>query len=351
MQSKPKTGKSSHDMMMANTIPMRFKAVPHESISIMPKLTQSQYEKESREAMLEWKQQQLTTELIRMGFHSLEIDSVFASLEDEMEMILDKIPESNDDEDGYEVQLLSLIEEKFFAKLVECIEKEAGGESIDSIDVDEEIDEMATMERDQEKEVLEAIYADSFKSLNNTSSHGSTEGNRYLLQVNPTTPLQPPARNDKCYLHVLTRRGYPLVQSPIVWFFNGGLPPSLLRRMNISLIMKSREQLGQASVYEMMEYLSEHLSSWQKEFIDEEVSAEKATAANDEKDAKTEEVSDEEMDYFTTTYTAEERKKLSRRQRQKLIAAEKLCARDEIILEKQRLKQQNDEERRQRIQL
>ena len=57
------------------------------------------------------------------------------------------------------------------------------------------------------------------------------------------------------------------------------------------------------------------------------------------------------MDYFTTTYTAEERKKLSRRQRQKLIAAEKLCARDEIILEKQRLKQQNDEERRQRIQL
>ncbi len=196
--------------------------------------------------------------------------------------------------------------------------------------------------------MLEAIYAESFQSLN---SDERIDENRYLLQVSPTTPLQPPAQNDKCYLHVLTRRGYPLVQTPIVWFFNGGLPPSLLRRMNTSLITKSREQLGQATVYELMEYLSEHLSLWQKEFIDEEASVEKAAAANDEAAAKTEEVSDDdEIDYFTTTFTAEERKKLSRRQRQKLIAAEKLYARDEIILEKQRLKQQKDEERRKRIQ-
>jgi hypothetical protein len=350
VQSKPissAAGASSHDRMMANTVPIKFKAVPHESISIMPKLTQTQYEKESREALLEWKRQQLITELIRSGFHSIEIDNVFVSLEDEMEMIMHRIPESNYDEDGNELQLLSLLEDKLFAKLVECVEVEAGGESTDStVDVDEEIDEMATMERDQEKEVLEAIYAENFRSLDNSSSSGNTEGNRYLLQVNPTTPLQPPAQNDKCYLHVLTRRGYPLVQSPLVWFFNGGLPPSLLRRMNISLINKAKEQLGQASVYEIMEYLSEHLSSWQKKFVDEEVSAEKATAAEEE------EVSDdEEIDYFTTTFTAEERKKLSRRQRQKLIAAEKLYSRDEIVLAKQRLKQQHDEERRQRIQL
>lgn len=349
VQSKPKSGAtSSHDRMMANTIPMKFKAVPHESISIMPKLTQSQYEKESREASLEWKRQQLTTELIRTGFHSLEIESVFASLEDEMEMMLDKIPESNYDDDGNELQLISQLDDKIFTKLVECIEMEAGSESIDSTGIDEEIDEMATMERDQEKEVLEAIYAESFQSLNIDER---IDENRYLLQVNPTTPLQPPAQNDKCYLHVLTRRGYPLVQTPIVWFFNGSLPPSLLRRMNTLLITKSREQLGQATVYELMEYLSEHLSLWQKEFIDEEASVEKAAAANDEAAAKTEEASDDdEIDYFTTTFTAEERKKLSRRQRQKLIAAEKLYARDEIILEKQRLKQQNDEERRKRIQ-
>ena len=351
VQPKPKSGASSHDRMMANTIPMKYKAVPHESISIMPKLTQSQYKKESREALLEWKRQQLTTELIRMGFHSLEIDSVFASLEDKMEKIFDKFPESNYDEGGNEVQLLSLLEDTLFAKLVECIEMEAGIESIDSTDVDEEIDEMATMERDQEKEVLEAIYAESFQSLNNSSFNDNIEGNRYLLQVNPTTPLQPPA-SDKCQFHVLTRRGYPLVQSPIVWFFNGGLPPSLLRRMNTSLIKKSRDQLGQASIYEMMEYLSENLSLWQKEFIDEEALAEKATATIHEKAAKAEATcDDEEIDYFTTTFTAEERKKLSRRQRQKLIAAEKLYARDEIILEKQRLKQQKDEERRHRIQL
>lgn len=345
VQSQPRSsaaGVSSRDRMMANTVPMKFKAVPHESISIMPKLTQSQYEKESRDALLEWKRQQLVTELIRTGFHSIEIDNVFASLEDKMEVILDKIPESNYDESGNELQLLSLLEDELFETLVEYVELEAGGESLD---VDEEIDEMATMERDQEKDVLEAIYAESFFSLNNSS-----EGNRYLLQVNPTTPLQSPAQNDKCYLHVLTRRGYPLVQSALVWFFNGGLPPSLLRRMNISLITKAKEQLGQASVYEMMEYLAENLSSWQKEFIDEEVSAEKATA-DDESAAKTEEISDgDEIDYFTTTFTAEERKKLSRRQRQKLIAAEKLYLRDDIVVEKQRLKQQNDEERRQRIQ-
>ena len=353
VQPKPKSGMSAHDRMMANTIPMKYKAVPHDSISIMPKLTQSQYEKESREALLEWKRQQLTAELIRMGFHSLEIDSVFASLEeDQMENILDNIPESNYDEGGNEVQLLSLLDDTLFAKLVECIEMEAGIEAtMDSTYIDEEIHEMATMERDQEKEVLEAIYAENFQSLNNSSSNNDKQENRYLLEVNPTTPLKPPA-SEMCYLHVLTRRGYPLVQSPIVWFVNGGLPPSLLRRMNTFLIKKSRDQLGQASVYEMMDYLSENLSLWQQEFIDEEASAEKATADFDEKAVNTEMTSDdEEIDYFTTTFTAEERKKLSRRQRQKLIAAEKLYARDEIILEKQRLKQQKDEERRQRIQL
>jgi len=355
VQSKPTSsaGASSHHRMMANTVPTKFKAVPHESISIMPKLTQSQYEKESREALFEWKRQQLITELIRIGLHAIEIDNVFASLGDEMEMILEGIPESNYDKDsGNEVQLLSLLENKVFAKLVECVEMEACDESTCSTDVDEEIDEMAKIERDQEKEVLEAIYAENFHIINSSSSFENTEGNRYLLQVNPTTPLQAPAHNDKCFLHVMTRRGYPLVQSPLVWFFNGGLPPSLLRRMNISLIIKAKEQIGQASVYEVMEYISENVSSWQKEFVDEEVSAEKATAVEDEKAAKNDEVGDdEEIDYFTTTFTAEERKKLSRRQRQKLIAAEKLYSRDEIVLVKQRLKQQHDEERRKIIQL
>lgn len=132
------------------------------------------------------------------------------------------------------------------------------------------------------------------------------------------------------------------------------MPPSLLRRINVSLINKARTQLGQAAVYELMEYLAEHLSSWQKEFIDEEVQAEKALdAANGDKAFITEEDSDDddEIDYFTTTFTAEERKKLSRRQRQKLRAAEKSYSRDVIVLEKQRLKQQKDDERRERIQL
>lgn len=347
----PGTSISNHDRMMANTVPMKFKALPHDSISVMPKFTKLQYEKEARETSLEWKRQYLMTELIRMGFKTKEIDTVFTSFQDEMEILLDGIPEESSSHDS---SLLSLVEDKLLAKLSECIENvELGQEMMnDQESIDEEIDEMATMERDQEKEVLEAIYAEAFQSLK--SSDGNTERNRYLLQITPTNPLQAPAQNDRCYLHVLTRRGYPLVRAPFVWFFNGSLPPSLLRRINVSLIKKARTQLGQASVYELMEYLAEHLSSWQKEFIDEEVQAEKASdAANGDKASKTEEDSDDddEIDYFTTTFTAEERKKLSRRQRQKLRAAEKSYSRDAIVLEKQRLKQQKDDERRERIQL
>ena len=347
----PGTSVSNHDRMMANTVPMKFKALPHDSISVMPKLTQLQYEKEAREKSLEWRRQYLMTELIRMGFKTKEIDTVFTSFQDEMEILLDRIPEEGSSHDS---SLLSLVDDKLLAKLFECTEiVELGEEIINTQEsIDMEIDEMATMERDQEKEVLEAIYAEGFQSFN--SSDGNTERNRYLLQITPTNPLQAPAQNDKCYLHVLTRRGYPLVRAPFVWFFNGSLPPSLLRRINVSLIKKARAQLGQAAVYELMEYLAENVSSWQKEFIDEEVQTEKASeVANGDKASITEEDSDDddEIDYFTTTFTAEERKLLSRRQRQKLRAAEKSYSRDAIILEKQRLKQQKDDERRERIQL
>ena len=53
----PKTGRSlSHNTSI--------KAVHHESISIMPKLTQAQYEKETKESMIQLRRQNLTTDLI-----------------------------------------------------------------------------------------------------------------------------------------------------------------------------------------------------------------------------------------------------------------------------------------------
>jgi hypothetical protein len=100
-------------------------------------------------------------------------------------------------------------------------------------------------------------------------------------------------------------------------------------------------------VYDIVEFLTENISTWQIEYTDEEARIENTNKSNINEDP--EDASEDEIDFYTTTFTAEERKKLSRRQRQKLRAAEKSHARDEVLLEKQRQKEMKDEERRARI--
>ena len=319
---------------------LHIRAVPHESISIMPKLTQLQYEKEEKESIFQLKRQNWTTDLIRIGFHLKEINQVFESMN--IENMLELHIEKDDD------NLLPLL----MKHIIACVEAENNEGDASTLDqeIEEEMSELSIMERDQEKEVLEAIYAEGFQLLSDSS-----EGSEYLhyrVEVDPTTPSTHPACNEKCHLHVITRDGYPLTSPPMLWFTNTTLlPPTLLRRISINLKNKATEYIGQAAVYDLMEYVAEELPGWQKEFIDEEALAEKTSEEN-AKDQDDGIGSDEdEIDFYTQTFTAEEIKKLSRRQRQKYRAAQKSHARDAKLLEKQHEKLAKDEARRERVRI
>lgn len=314
------------------------KAVPHESISIMPKLTEMQYKKETTEAMCRWKRQELTTELVRMGFHMSEVESVMLTFKKRLDAVFSSEADSDQQLDSTTLQPISILDGAVFKSLIEQVESVDPNQSELDLDLHKEMEEASILERDQEKDVLEAIYAEHFKLFHESVSH-----NHYQITVT-TTDLLPPARNDMCQIHIITRCGYPLASPPSVWFANPTLPPSLLRRISVNLQSKAKELVGQAAAYDLIEYLTENVSVWQKGYTDEQAKIEEETSDDLEE-------SEDDIDFYTTTFTAEERKKLSRRQRQKLRAAEKSHARDEILLEKQRQKEMNDEERRARIRI
>ena len=314
------------------------RAVPHESISVLPKLTRAQYEREIAESTTTSRMRDLTTDSIRMGFHSREVERAFSN-----PRIEEVLRSSGPVEDDIDLSTNGAI----LRHLVACVDSKDDGVSHVSLDpgIDEEMREASIVERDQEKDALEAIYAEGFQLLGN-----AREGSKNLhfrIEVHPTTHLTHPACNEKCHLHVMTRRGYPLTSSPMLWFTNTTLPPTLLRRISINMKMKAKELMGQAAVFDLVDHLSESLAMWQKQFMDEEALAEKTTEDDEEGGIESD---DDEIDYHAH-FTAEERKKLSRRQRQKLHAAEKAHSRDSLLLEKQRLKEAKESERRERVRL
>ena len=304
----------------------------------MPKLTRAQYERENAEsAMLSW-MRDLTTDSIRMGFHSREVERAFSKAR-----ISEALRSWGPAEDDVDLSTNGEI----LRRLVACVESKDDGESRGLLDpgIDEEMREASIVERDQEKDALEAIYADGFQLLGNARE--GSNNLHFRIEVNPTTPLTHPACNEKCHLHVMTRRGYPLTSPPMLWFTNRTLPPTLLRRISINMKSKAKELTGQAAVFDLVEHLSESLAMWQKQFMDEEALAEKTSEYDEEGGIESD---DDEIDYYAH-FTADERKKLSRRQRQKLHAAEKAHSRDSLLLEKQRLKEAKESERRERVRL
>jgi len=329
IESKSILGTPSERTLSNDTL--QIKAVPHSSISVMPKFTKSQYDKEAKERLVHLRKLNLTTDLIRMGFHSKEVEKVFKL------MNIDNLLTSDDSSDDGEFQPLSTCSGALLKHLIACVESDIKEVSLLDQEVAREMEETAVIERDQEKEVLEAIYAEGFQILSNSSNE--SDDLHYKVEVKPTTPLVHPACNDKCHLYVITRQGYPLTATPMLWFANSTLPPTLLRRISINMNKHTQELVGQAAVFDLMEYLAENVSQWQKEFIDEEAIAEKKITEK----AETLDSDDDVIDYYNMT--VEEAKKLSRRQRQKYKAAQKSHARDTVLLEKQRIKEEKDRAR------
>ncbi|MBV5332378.1 hypothetical protein JZU54_02155, partial [bacterium] len=136
------------------------RAVPHGSISVLPKLTRAQYEREIAESTATSRMRDLTTDSIRMGFHSREVERAFSNPRIE-EVLRSSCPVEDDIDLSTNGAILR--------HLVACVDSKDDGVSHVSLDpgIDEEMREASIVERDQEKDALEAIYAEGSQLLGN----------------------------------------------------------------------------------------------------------------------------------------------------------------------------------------
>ena len=331
---------------MASTTPTAEKSVNNgNAFSLAPKLTQAQCERERKGRKI----QTLKTDVIRLGFHAQEVDKVFASTEIEKLLLL--LQEEDDDatvknkegENHNHLRPLTLWNGALLKQLIARVEEESSSEEDDKLAADQGTEGKAEEEelREEEMQVLEAIYAEGFQLLSNNSGSSSSssgvlssiENNnlRYRVEVTPTQPLHMANSNDEstninniCHLYVIAnRRGYPLSSPPMIWFTNSTLPEAFLRRINIKLHEKARELSGQPAVYDLMEYAAEGIADWQVQYMKEEGLSQERIERSDS----------EEYAY----------------QRKKLRADGKPYAHNDVLIEQQRLTDETNKRRQEQV--
>jgi hypothetical protein len=231
------------------------KAIPHPSISVAKSITSDK----------EWTRsvrlQERIIGFVRLGFHHSEASKACQDQEDQ---------ESSEDEtirkpekDAALPRLLSMLATQAVTinNAAAASSSSSNNKPLNSTDL-----EYASEERKQEREALEAIYDDQLE-VQASKKDGM---DRYTLRIILAERLKEPARTDECRLHVFLRRGYPVVDTPLLLFTNPSLPPSLLRRINDEMARKAKASLGSPVVFEIVTFLSESLQELQTEFIKEQ---------------------------------------------------------------------------------
>jgi hypothetical protein len=233
----------------------KIKAVAHPSISVISKPIEEQAKEWAKAIQL----QERTLKLMRLGFHRADAIQAFDNLPDEgcTSAVID------------DPALLSLL-----SRL-----QDGDVNSSEAITSEDEATllEDAKEEREQELEALQAIYDDRLEVVCSEGDDAIPE--RYILQIDPATPLGEPARAEECFLHVFLRDKYPVAQTPLLLLVTKpALPPSLCRKILSKMGETAKEILGAVSdgeigcpvVFEVVSYLEENLPSLHKEFCNEQ---------------------------------------------------------------------------------
>lgn len=316
MDRKPMTSSGKTGIILAGT--GRTRPIPHSSISVARPITSDQ---EWRETL---KRQSRKVGFFRLGFHHSEAEKAC----DETTHVSEKLS-TEEDEDGLRV-MLSLLE------------KETLGDALVDEEPSNQTDfDFAASEREQEVEALEAIFDEQFQVRQRQDQKAGFE--RYLLTVTPVEDLQRPGHSDECRLHVFVRPGYPVLSPPLLLFTNPTLPPTLLRRINVSLIQHAHESVGEPIIFAAMDFLSNNIHEMQIDFIKEQ----RAKEMEAEQLRMRQEAGHDIDAILEAQY--ENDGKLGRRQKAKLRAAEKSFNHSEQMQQivQERLRKQ--EERLKRI--
>ena len=194
-------------------------------------------------------------------------------------------------------------------------------------------------ETEQECEVLRAIYEDQFAMVESTVGTTATTMKRCQITIDGTDSTHPSG-----VLYIFFRPGYPGSRSPLfLWVNHETIPWPLVRRINQELIRCSANEVGRPIIFEMVSQLvdfypslwEDHQNEQRNKECEEVLSHDVGTEVAIEEGNSDEELRMEDL-------TAAEIKNLSRRQKSKLVQAQKSDAK---LKEQRIIKQEQHQER------
>ena len=298
--------------------------IAHESISIAPPLRGAEFRETTDRATRK-------VGFIRLGFHQAEAEKA-------CEMTGPTPPSIIAEEDTDDLRvLLTLLEADIAGSGVSPL----SGEKPNAADL-----EFAAMEREQELEALEAIYAENFEIIGPQKGEAGRKNDpecRLQLKIDTIEAEKAPSKLEGSKLHVFCRSTYPILAPPLLLFTNPTLAPSLLRKINTALIEKAKEMIGEPIVFALMEYLSEEVPVLYDDFVREQRAKEMAA-----EQLRLRKAAGHDIDKVIEAQY-ESGGQLGRRQRAKLRAAEKAYDRDEQLTKEAIEREKKRAERLERI--
>jgi len=328
--------------------------IPHPSISVATKLTDDEDFK--RKALLE----ERAVGFVQLGFSYADTMRV---LEEQQQQNSPNIVfNDRPDEESSEADTLTtkraLREGETLQLLLEALEEEAlrqlpessanGGATAEIHDVDEDL---IREEREQEKEVLRAVYDERFEEcplsqheFPEPSSKRAMTWDRYKISVAISSKNEDDdvLNVDKeGELHVFLRPGYPISRTPLFLFCYPHFAPPLLRRINQEIVLHNHDMVGMPCIFEAVTFLNESILSIQDSF-QKEVRAQ-------EFESQQRKMRKEAGHDIDDDFEEMEGKNLGRRRRAKLKGLERAYDQDERAQETERERLQRQEARLKRI--
>ena len=234
----PGAVESQSSFIPRTNIVTKYKAVPHESISVATKLTDD----------MEWQRsnrlQRRVVDFIKLGFHYKDALTACES-----------VPVSNDDVPAHrDWQTLEI--------LLSQLEQETLGKDEDVVGEEDDDHEDAKLDREQELEALAAIYESNVEWW-----ESNAERKEVCVKVTLEQQHNEERSESQNVLFILMRHGYPLHKPPLMMFYNPHSPAPLLLRVNEALIQHADSIMtGQPLIFDVVSYIVEGLGQIQKDF-------------------------------------------------------------------------------------
>lgn len=209
-----------------------YSAVPHPSISVAPRLT------EDAAFLRRIRLDERSLGFVQLGFPYTDVISV-----------LEK--QSNDARTSEAIN-----DDATLLDLLSKVEAELHRPALDVEPVDQGV---LLEEREQEMEVLAAVYDTEFEIVSQTSDLCS----RYKIRL-PGMASIVVGRTDsdeETHLHVFLRPGYPHTETPLILFTLPHCDVLLLRKINRAIVRHVEELRGTPCIFEAATYLTANLES------------------------------------------------------------------------------------------